>query len=68
MQLAKCIVGFPQGLDDFVSLFPGFFTPNLSFSILGTHVRSKSFVESFMANILHEDLGMVFNPPLLTNL
>jgi hypothetical protein len=35
---------------------------------LGTHVRSKSFVESFMANILHEDLGMVFNPPLLTNL
>jgi hypothetical protein len=36
VQLAKCVVWFPQGLDHFISLFLGFLTPTLGFCILGT--------------------------------
>ncbi len=37
------------------------------FCILGTLVGSKSFVESFVAKVLHEDLGMISSLPMFTN-
>jgi hypothetical protein len=57
VQLTKCVVWSPQGLDHFISLLLGFFTLNLGFCILGALVGSKSFIESFMLEALHEDLG-----------
>ncbi len=47
---------------------PIFLTLNSSFYILGTLVGSKSFVELFVAKVFHEDLGMIFNLPMFTNL
>jgi len=56
-----------QRLDHSISLPSGFFIFNLSFHILGTLVGSKSFIELFVAKVLHEDLGMISNFLMLTN-
>jgi hypothetical protein len=49
--------GFQQGLDHSISLPFGFLILNMGFCILGTLVRSRSFIESFVAKAFHEDLG-----------
>jgi hypothetical protein len=46
--LAKCVTWSPRGLDNFISLPLGFFTPNSGFGILGTSMGFRSFVELFM--------------------
>jgi hypothetical protein len=56
-----------QRLDHSISLPSSFFILNLSFHILGTLVGSKSFIELFVAKVLHEDLGMISNLPMFTN-
>jgi hypothetical protein len=55
VQLTKCVVWFPHGLDCFISFPPGFFTPNVGFYILGAMIGSKSFV----VKTLHEHLGTI---------
>jgi len=64
----KCVALFRQGLDRFISLPCGFFTLDSSFHILGVVVGSKSFIELFMVEVLHEDLGMIFSFPMLVDL
>jgi hypothetical protein len=59
MQLTKCVTWFPQMLNHIISLLHGFLNPDLNFCILGTLVRSTSFVESFMVKALYKDLGMI---------
>jgi hypothetical protein len=61
VQLAKCVVWSPQGLDHSISLPFGFFTLTLDFCILGALVGSTSFVESFVVEALHEDLKTISN-------
>jgi hypothetical protein len=63
----KFVVWFPRGLDHFIKLLIGFFIPDLSFHILGALVRSKSFIELFMAKVLHENLGMISSLPMLVD-
>jgi hypothetical protein len=63
----KCVVWSPQGLDHFISLVLGFVTLDLTFCILGTLMGSKSFVELFVVEVLHEDLGMISSFPMLIN-
>ncbi len=62
----KCVVWFLQGLDHFISFLFGFFTFDWGFHILGAPMRSTSFVESFVAEVLHKDLGTIFNFLMLT--
>jgi hypothetical protein len=59
MELVKCVFWFSQGLDHFISLPPGFLTPNLGFCILDASMGSKSFVKSFVSKALRENLGMI---------
>ncbi len=60
MELMKCVVWSPQMLYHFISFPHGFLIHDSSFRILDTLVKSTSFVESFMAKALYEDLGMIF--------
>jgi hypothetical protein len=66
VQPTKCVAWFPKGLDCYISLPFGVFTPNWSFHILSTLVGS--FVESFVATIFHEDLGTISNLPMFTHI
>ncbi len=50
------------GLDHYISLSLGFFTIASNFCILGAPVGSTSFVESFVVEVLHEDLGTISSP------
>ncbi len=68
MQPTKCVVWSPQGLDHSTSLSPRFFTLDSGFHILGAPMGSTSFVESFVANVLHEDLGTIFSLLMFANL
>jgi hypothetical protein len=52
--LTKCVVWSPQGLDHYVSLPLGFFTPTSSFHILGALVGSKSIIELFLLEVPQE--------------
>jgi hypothetical protein len=48
--------------------FPlGFFALDSSFYILGALVGSTSFVELFVPEALHEDLGTIFSLPMFVN-
>jgi len=67
MQLTKCVVWFPHGLDHFISFPLDYFTPNVDFYILGTPIGSKSFIESFVVKTFVEDLGTIFNFLMFTN-
>jgi len=40
---------------------------NLGFCILGASMGSTSFVESFMAEAVHEDLGTIFSLPMFAD-
>jgi hypothetical protein len=55
-------------LDHFISLPFGFFIPDLGFHILVALVGSTSFIESFMIDFFHEDLGTIFSFLILVNL
>ncbi len=55
-------------LDHFISFIPGFLIPNLGFHILGTSIGSSSFVESFVTEAFHENLGTIFNLLMFANL
>jgi len=68
MQPTKCVAWSPQMLDHFISLPHGFLTPNLNFRILGTLMKSISFVESFVVKALYGDLGMICSLPMFINL
>jgi hypothetical protein len=59
---------FLQGLDHFISLPLGFFTFALGFRILGAPMGSTSFVQSFVVEVFHEDLGTISNLPMFINL
>jgi hypothetical protein len=61
----KCVTWFPQGLDHFISLPLGFLIPDFGFCILGALVGSTSFIESLVVEVFHEDLGTIFNLPML---
>jgi hypothetical protein len=63
----KCVAWSLQGLDHFISLPLGFLIFNLGFCILGALMGSTSFVESFVVEALHEDLGTIYNLPMFTN-
>ncbi len=56
-----------MGLDHFIKLLPSFFIPNPSFHILGAPVRSKSFIELFVAKVFHEDFGTISSLPMLVD-
>jgi hypothetical protein len=64
----KCVAWFPRGLDHFIKLFLCFFIPNSNFHILGASVKSKSFIELFVAKVFHEDFGAIFSFPMLVDL
>ncbi len=64
MQPTKCVAWSPKGLDDSISFPPSFYTPSSNFHILGALIRSISFVELFVVEILHENFGMIFNLPM----
>jgi hypothetical protein len=64
----KCVAWFFQRLDHFISLPPRFFILDSGLCILGTSMGSISFVESFVVKTFHEDLGMISNLPIFTNL
>ncbi len=64
MYPTKCVVWFPQRLDHSISLLLSFLIHDLGFRILSTMVGYTSFVESFVAEELHEDLWMVFSLPM----
>jgi hypothetical protein len=51
----------------YISLLLGFFTPDLDFYILGAQVGSKSFIELFMVENLHEDIGTIFSFTMLVD-
>jgi hypothetical protein len=51
----------------FISFLLSFLTPDLKFCILGALMGNKSFVESFMPKVLHEDLVMIFCLLMLAN-
>jgi len=55
-------------LDHFISLPPDFFTPDLGFCILGAPVGSTPFVESFVAEALHEDFRTITSLPMFTDI
>ncbi len=61
VQLTKCVIQCPHGLDHFISLPASFLIPNLGFCILGALVGSASFIESFMVGAFHEDHGRIFS-------
>jgi hypothetical protein len=50
-----------------MSFYFYFFTSNSSFRVLGPLVGSSSFVEPFVAEVFHEDLGTMFSLPMLVN-
>jgi hypothetical protein len=54
-------------LNHIISLPHGFLNPNSNFRILGTLVKSTSFVESFMVKALYEDLGMISSFPMFVD-
>ncbi len=54
--------------DHFISLPLGFLTLDSYFHILGALVGSTSFVESFVVEVLREDLGTISNFLMLVNL
>jgi hypothetical protein len=68
VQLVKCVVWSPEGLDHSISLPFNFLTLKLGFCILGPPVGSTSFVESFATKVFHEDLGTMFSFLLLIDL
>jgi len=55
-------------LDHFISLPFNFLIRNLGFRILGAVVGSASILQSSVVKELHEDLWMLFNFPMITNL
>jgi hypothetical protein len=55
-------------LDHFISLPPGFLIIDLGFHILGALMGSTSFIESFVVEVLHEDLGIIFSFLMLADL
>jgi hypothetical protein len=55
-------------LDHFISLPLGFLIPDLGFHILVALVGFTSFIESFVIESFHEDLGTIFSFPILVNL
>jgi hypothetical protein len=67
MQLTKCVTWSLQMLNHIISLPHGFLNPNSNFRILGTLVKSTSFVESFMVKALYEDLGMISSFPMFVD-
>jgi hypothetical protein len=64
----KSITWSPQGSDHSISLFHDFLTFNSGFRILGPLVGSTSFVETFVVEVLHEDLGIMFSFLMFANL
>jgi hypothetical protein len=67
VQLMKCVTWSPHGLDHFISFLLGFLTPNLNFHILGAPVGSRSFIESFVDEVFHEDLGTISSLHMLVD-
>ncbi len=67
VQPTNCVAWSPQKLDHYISLPPNFFTFNSSFHIWGTLMGSTSFVESFVAKVLHEDLMTMFSLPMFAD-
>jgi hypothetical protein len=57
-----------QRLDHFISLPLSFLIHDSIFCILGAPAGSTSFVESFVAKVLHEDFETIRNLPMLTYL
>ncbi len=57
-----------SGVGPFYVISFGFFILNLDFRILGALVGSTSFVESFVAEALHEDFESIFNLRMFTDL
>ncbi len=55
-------------MDHFISLSLDFFTFDLGFGILGAPVGSTSFIESFVVEVLHEDLRKISNLPMFADL
>jgi hypothetical protein len=49
------------------TLPPSFLIPNSCFRILGALVISTSFVESFVVEVFHEDIGMMFSLLMVAN-
>jgi len=68
VQSMKCVTWSPPRLNHSISLLPNFFTPNLGFHILGALMGSTSFVESFEAEVFHENLTTIFSLFLLVDL
>jgi hypothetical protein len=60
----KCVVWYPQGVGLFYIIFSLFLTLDLSFHILGALMGFRSFVESFVIEAFHDDLGMIYNLPM----
>ncbi len=54
-----------EGLDHYISLLVGFLIPDSSFHIFGASIGSTSFVQSFVVEALHENLGTIFSLPVL---
>ncbi len=67
VQPMKCVVCSPQGLDHSISLPFNFLIPNLSFHILDAPMGFRSFVELFVAEAFHEDLGTMYSLLMLVN-
>jgi hypothetical protein len=55
---------FSQGLYHSISLPPSFLVLNLGFHILGAPMGSRSFIKSFVVEVLYEDLGTISNLPM----
>jgi len=52
----------------FCITFSWVFILNLGFRMLGTLMRSKSFVELFVVEVFHKDFGTIFNFLMFTDL
>ncbi len=63
----KCVVWSPHGFNHFIPFIPNFLTSNSGFRTLGTSMGSKSFVEFFVAKVLHADLGTISNFPMFAD-
>ncbi len=50
-----------RGLDHFISFLLNFLIPDLDFCILGALMGFRSFIESFIVKVFHEDLETISN-------
>ncbi len=67
MQPTKCVVCYPQGLDHSISFLPSFLILDLGFRIFDILMGFRSFVELFVIEVFHEDLGTIYNFFMLVN-